>query len=58
MDWLLVLFFELTLYAIGGAALNLYAHWTQRALFFLGVNNIFQLLTYLCDPYTGIKPTA
>eukprot|EP00601_Ochromonadales_sp_CCMP2298_P000886 CAMPEP_0173170174 /NCGR_PEP_ID=MMETSP1141-20130122/1096_1 /TAXON_ID=483371 /ORGANISM="non described non described, Strain CCMP2298" /LENGTH=663 /DNA_ID=CAMNT_0014092049 /DNA_START=17 /DNA_END=2005 /DNA_ORIENTATION=+ len=54
MDWLLVLFFELTLYAIGGAALNLYAHWTQRALFFLGVNNIFQLLTYLCDPYTEL----
>ena len=53
-QWFLVVLTELSLYAIMGAILNQYAHWTTRNLTFLFINCLFGLITSASHPYVDI----
>lgn len=54
LRWFLVVLLELTIYAVFGAALNLYTDWVTRDIVFLVVNNVFGFITYLANPYTEL----
>jgi hypothetical protein len=54
MFWFLVVFVELTCYAVIGATLNVYSDWVARCIVVLVVNNIFGLITYACNPFTEL----
>lgn len=52
--WFLVVFLEITMYAVIGASLGVYTDWANRLIAFIVVNNSFGLVTYLANPYTEI----
>lgn len=52
LHWFMVVFLEITCYAVLGASLTLYGDFIIRNVVFIVVNCVFGIVTYLANPYT------